>query len=484
MTVKFFGEDNTHKTFVLSIGDSKNISFGENDLFLGRKDLFSFISNSNRDFMIVNEDKEVLLLKFKLELKSALEEYIFEKNKKKDRLKKLKDIIEKERLTDKIKIFDNHVVISGIKNANDINILFSSLLKNKKTFSTLVAKIFSDKNTIINSFISKKEKKIYDNIEKIVNNIKRNPKFTLYNNQLNKYQSITFISNKNFKDPEKTNITSEDSHKKNNTDEIEEEKQAIKALIEQLTKDKQKMNELLAVSSQKLLKTVEYIDNISTLISSKTDNGTCNSDLIDKFKMSIETLVKECNVFNKDSQFLPKKDVEAELSEIKQVIKELELIIKEMDSFKYNQLSCFLIEADKSNFTTVNEINVNFKKVFFNKVKDMSSQLSSYNKSLKENKGFFLKLYKFLFKNKYLREKEINDNALKKLEILGKDLFFLLESNDFKNNYVPDWACKLVAKIINESMPRNDIFWRFSKERTEWNKIYKSFIVERYREEI
>ncbi|MEQ5759481.1 hypothetical protein [Proteus mirabilis] len=83
MTVKFFGEDNTHKTFVLSIGDSKNISFGENDLFLGRKDLFSFISNSNRDFMIVNEDKEVLLLKFKLELKSALEEYIFEKNKKK-----------------------------------------------------------------------------------------------------------------------------------------------------------------------------------------------------------------------------------------------------------------------------------------------------------------------------------------------------------------------------------------------------------------
>lgn len=65
---------------------------------------------------------------------------------------------------------------------------------------------------------------------------------------------------------------------------------------------------------------------------------------------------------------------------------------------------------------------------------------------------------------------------------MDKDLFFLLESKDFKNNYVPDWACKLVAKTINESMPRNDIFWRFSKERTEWNKIYKSFIVERNRE--
>ena len=79
MTVKFFGEDNTHKTFVLSIGDSKNISFEENDLLLRRKNLFLFISNSNRDFMIVNKDKEVLFFKFALELKSALEEYISEK---------------------------------------------------------------------------------------------------------------------------------------------------------------------------------------------------------------------------------------------------------------------------------------------------------------------------------------------------------------------------------------------------------------------
>ncbi|MDF7451770.1 hypothetical protein [Proteus mirabilis] len=254
--------------------------------------------------------------------------------------------------------------------------------------------------------------------------------------------------------------------------------------MEQLDKDKQKMNELLAVSSQGLLKTVEYIDNLSNLISSTTDNGTCNSGLIDQFKMSIETLVKECNVFNKDSHFLLEKDIEIELSDIKITIEKLNEIIKKMNDFKSNQLHYFYQEIYKSNFTTVNEINIDFKKVFFNNIKDMSSQLSSYNKSLKENKGFFLKLYKFLFKNKYLRKKEVNDNAVKKLEVLDKDLFFLLESKDFKNNYVPDWACKLVAKIINESMPRNDIFWRFSKERIEWNKIYKSFIVERKREEI
>ncbi|HIC7959291.1 TPA: hypothetical protein ACW7KU_001424 [Proteus mirabilis] len=459
---------------------------GEYDISLGRKDLSLLISNSNRDFMIVNKDKEVLFLKFTLELKCALEKYIFGKNKKKDRLKKLKDILEKERLTDKIKILDNKVIVSEIKDANDINVLFSSLLKNKDDSSTLFNKIFSNKNTIINSFISKKEKKISDDIEKIANKIMRNPEFTLYNNKSLKYQHITTISNKIFKEPENTDITNDDSHNKNNLDKIKKEDSSKKnkkskktALMEQLDKDKKKMNELLAISSQGLLKTVEYIDNLSNLISSKTDNGICNSDLIDQFKMSIETLVKKCNVFNKDSQFLPEKDIEIELSDIKITIEELNEIIKKMESFKSNQLYFFYKEADESNFTTVNEINVNFKKVFFNNIKDMFSQLSSYNKSLKENKGFFLKLYKLLFKNKYLRKKEINDNAVKKLEILDRDLFFLLESKDFKNNYVPDWACKLVAKIINESMPRNDIFWRFSKERTEWNKIYKSFIVDR-----
>ncbi|HEK0776171.1 TPA: hypothetical protein SMP77_001758 [Proteus mirabilis] len=491
MTMKLFGKDDKYKTFVLSIGDKKNISFGKNDISLGIKDLSLLISNSNRDFMIVNKDKEVLFLKFKLELKCALEKYILEKNKKKDRLKELKDILEKERLTDKITILDNKVIVSGMKDTNDINVLFSSLLKNKDNSSTLFNKVFSNDNIIINNFISKKEKKISDNIEKIVNKIRRNPEFTLYNNNSLKYQHITTISNKIFKEPENTDITNDDSHNKNNLDKIEEkappkknQKSEKAALMEQLDEDKQKMNELLATSSQGLLKTVEYIDNLSNLISSKTDNGTCNSDLIDQFKMSIETLVKKCNVFNKDSQFLSKKDIEIELSEIKITIEELNEIIKKMKDFKSNQLYCFYKEADKSNFTTVNEINVNFKKVFFNNIKDMFSQLSSYNKSLKENKGFFLKLYKFLFKNKYLRKKEINDNAVKKLEILDRDLFLLLESLDFKNNYVPDWTCKLVAKIINESMPRNDIFWRFSKERIEWNKIYKSFIVERKREEI
>ncbi len=222
MTMKLFGKDDKYKTFVLSIGDKKNISFGKNDISLGIKDLSLLISNSNRDFMIVNKDKEVLFLKFKLELKCALEKYILEKNKKKDRLKELKDILEKERLTDKITILDNKVIVSGMKDTNDINVLFSSLLKNKDNSSTLFNKAFSNDNIIINNFISKKEKKISDNIEKIVNKIRRNPEFTLYNNNSLKYQHITTISNKIFKEPENTDITNDDSHNKNNLDKIEE----------------------------------------------------------------------------------------------------------------------------------------------------------------------------------------------------------------------------------------------------------------------
>ncbi|MGG4683023.1 hypothetical protein ACLPDT_17285, partial [Proteus mirabilis] len=170
---------------------------------------------------------------------------------------------EKERLTDKIIILDNKVIVSEIKDANDINVLSSSLLKNKDNSSTLFNKIFSNKNIIINSFISKEEKKISDDIEKIVNKIRRNPEFTLYNNNSLKYQRITTISNKIFKEPENTDITKDDSHNKNNLDKIEEKESPKKskkaALMEQLDKDKQKMNELLATSSQGLLKTVEYI---------------------------------------------------------------------------------------------------------------------------------------------------------------------------------------------------------------------------------
>ncbi|WP_181406825.1 hypothetical protein [Proteus mirabilis] len=44
MTMKLFEKDGEYKTFVLSIGNKKNISLGEGDISLGRKDLSLLIS--------------------------------------------------------------------------------------------------------------------------------------------------------------------------------------------------------------------------------------------------------------------------------------------------------------------------------------------------------------------------------------------------------------------------------------------------------
>ncbi|MBI6529337.1 hypothetical protein JEP40_09450 [Proteus vulgaris] len=87
-------------------------------------------------------------------------------------------------------------------------------------------------------------------------------------------------------------------------------------------------------------------------------------------------------------------------------------------------------------------------------------------------------MYNYLFLNKYQEKQKKSNNAFNKLNILYKNLFYLLQSKDFKNNSLPKWACKLVAKTINGSIPMNDVFWRLSKERTEWNKIYKEFTLE------
>lgn len=186
---------------------------------------------------------------------------------------------------------------------------------------------------------------------------------------MHKYQNIIVIPNENFKYPERNNITNDFLHKKNNTDKIEKAGEKInlqKKIIqmEQLTKDKQKMNELLAVSSQELLKTVESITNISTLINSKADISTYNFSLINKFKISINALTRECNEFNKDSQSLDANNAELKLSKVKIITKKLDEVIKEMRDFKFNQLNYFYEEVDEYNFTTVNEINIDFKKFF------------------------------------------------------------------------------------------------------------------------
>lgn len=162
-------DNNTYKTFILLLDDHKEISFEE-------KELFSFIKNKNKELKIFNKDRLFILSKFKLELKNSLEKYISKKNGK-ARLAKLNKIISEGALVNKIKITDGNVTISNVNNGDDLNFLFSLLLKNKSKHSTLFKMLFCDKNIMINKFISRDKKAIFNDIEKIANNINKTDSF-------------------------------------------------------------------------------------------------------------------------------------------------------------------------------------------------------------------------------------------------------------------------------------------------------------------
>lgn len=159
-----------NKNFVLLLEDSKEAYFEE-------KDLFSFIKYRDEELKIFNKDKRFIFSKFSCELKSTFEKYILNN---KNRLEKLNKIIIEEGLVDKIRIFDGKVDVLNLNSGDDLNRLFSSLLRNKSKHSTLFKMLFSDNNILINNFISKDKKEIFHNIEKIANNINSNGVLSLF----------------------------------------------------------------------------------------------------------------------------------------------------------------------------------------------------------------------------------------------------------------------------------------------------------------
>ena len=151
---------------------------------------------------------------YNLDVKTSLELY-YELAKKVNEviteLSRFEGVVSEEVVEQNKKLL--YLLGEGLK--NQVGLKIDELIKNGTIKDLINNKIFSNKNIIINSFISKEEKKISDDIEKIANKIMRKPKFTLYNN-VNKYQNIITISNKIFKEPENTDITKDDSHNKNN----------------------------------------------------------------------------------------------------------------------------------------------------------------------------------------------------------------------------------------------------------------------------
>ncbi|MEX5897749.1 hypothetical protein AB6H17_13760 [Proteus vulgaris] len=89
---------------------------------------------------------------------------------------------------------------------------------------------------------------------------------------------------------------------------------------------------------------------------------------------------------------------------------------------------------------------------------------------------FFLK-YIIYFPKSYQKRLDINNKAHGNIMLMHENLNVILNSDNFKDGKLPEWANKLITKTLKESKPKNDILWLFSKERKEWNKIFNMLIV-------
>lgn len=493
-----------NKKFILLLEDSKKVSFDENDLF-------TFIKYKDEELKVFNKDKMFIFSNFNDELKKTLEKYILNK---KNRLDKLNKIILKEGLVNDVRIFNGKVDILNLKSGDDLNRLFSSLLKNKNKHSTLFKMLFSDENVLINKFISKDKKEIFHNIDKIANKINNNGVLSLIKNRkqlelYDKKMSVMLVEqsinpevvrtendcdNKpieagshnaiNHSKKEEQSYDLKLTREKNNenlmktselTGEINNEKLKI---IKEINEKKERLNKFLEAlneNSLNVMRTIIYISNFINYNDKKIDNKLIN------LSVDIDKSIDRGNNIDLNSDFfkLSVVDLNVRLNEVNSIVSDLGKEINKMGEFKILELMTIYEEVDSYKLSTIYKDGADFKKYFFDKIRDVSSQLCLYHESLENPKRLFFRMYKFFFPSKYLEKQKKSNNAFNKLNMLYKNLFFLLQSKYFKDNSVPKWACKLVAKTINESLPMNDIFWRFSKERTEWNKIYKEFILEK-----
>ncbi|WP_163827245.1 hypothetical protein, partial [Proteus vulgaris] len=110
-------------------------------------------------------------------------------------------------------------------------------------------------------------------------------------------------------------------------------------------------------------------------------------------------------------------------------------------------------------------------------INKIASVLFINNNDRENYNGFFSKIYKILFPKSYQKRLDINNKAHGNIMLMHENLNVILNSDNFKDGKLPEWANKLITKTLKESKPKNDILWLFSKERKEWNKIFNMLIV-------
>ncbi|CRL63994.1 hypothetical protein [Proteus vulgaris] len=365
-----------NKRFILLLEDSKKVSFDENDLF-------TFIKYKDEELKVFNKDKMFIFSNFNYELKNTLDKYILNK---KDRLDKLNKIILKEGLVNNIIITDGKVDILNLNSGDDLNRLFSSLLKSKNKHSTLFKMLFSDKNVLINKFISKDKKEIFHNIDKIANKINNNGVLSLIKNrkQLEVYdkkmsvmlevqsikpevvrtendcnnKSIEAGSHNNIKHykkeeqsddlkltREKNNEISKEINKltreKNNeiskeinklTGEINNENLKI---IKKINEKKERLNEYLEALNESSLNIMRSIIHISHLINCNDEN--IDNKFINELSIDVNKLRDRGNNINLNSNFfkLSVVDLNERLNEVNLIISDLDINIKKWLDLKF-----------------------------------------------------------------------------------------------------------------------------------------------------
>ncbi len=440
----------SHRSFLLSITDindktdRKSIEFDKNSISL-------FLKKGNDDVFIANKDKKFLLSNIKKELDNSIDKYT-NHGENKNRIEKLKKRIN---LGGVKFFFDNKDKIISVKNINDIGDvrkIFDGLLSYKKEESvcTKVRKsiyntnsfegvVFNDKNPIINSFINHKVK-----LSSSKNN---NVGFYGCNMSIMKME-----------------------------EEIKEIQDEIKEIQDEIKLLENELSSKIRINNKKIIDTTLAINKLVDLLE-YNDLSKINVDILiakeEEFNNEV-IIVSRLNLMEKIDGVDKLKELKSSLEKIKCIKNKYFIFVESVNGRQISLLRSLDNKLKKYTAGINSEIPKENILLDINKI---ASVLFINNNDRENYNGFFSKIYKILFPKSYQKRLDINNKAHGNIMLMHENLNVILNSDNFKDGKLPEWANKLITKILKESKPKNDILWLFSKERKEWNKIFNMLIV-------
>ncbi|MCH4255256.1 coiled-coil domain-containing protein [Proteus vulgaris] len=440
----------SHRSFLLSITDindktdRKSIEFDKNSISL-------FLKKGNDDVFIANKDKKFLLSNIKKELDNSIDKYT-NHGENKNRIEKLKKRIN---LGGVKFFFDNKDKIISVKNINDIGDvrkIFDGLLSYKKEESvcTKVRKsiyntnsfegvVFNDKNPIINSFINHKVK-----LSSSKNN---NVGFYGCNMSIMKME-----------------------------EEIKEIQDEIKEIQDEIKLLENELSSKIRINNKKIIDTTLAINKLVDLLE-YNDLSKINVDILiakeEEFNNEV-IIVSRLNLMEKIDGVDKLKELKSSLEKIKCIKNKYFIFVESVNGRQISLLRS--LDNKLKKYTAGINSKIPKENILLD-INKIASVLFINNNDRENYNGFFSKIYKILFPKSYQKRLDINNKAHGNIMLMHENLNVILNSDNFKDGKLPEWANKLITKTLKESKPKNDILWLFSKERKEWNKIFNMLIV-------